>query len=75
MAFENLSPVRLLTDQYRAQGLVAGAVGVIVEVYDDAYEVEFSRPDGVTIAWFAVNQDEVEPYVEAELAARGRRGS
>jgi hypothetical protein len=39
----------------------ASSIGRILEVYDDdAYEVEFSRPDGTTIAWFAVPQDEVE---------------
>lgn len=75
MALESLSPVRLLTDRHRAKGIVAGAIGVIVEVYNDAYEVEFSRPDGATIAWFAVDQAEVEPSVEAELAARGRNTS
>lgn len=40
-----------------------GAVGVILEVYgDEAYEVEFSRSDGTTIAWFSVLQSEVKPY-------------
>ena len=62
MPLESLSLVRLLTDRYRSEGVPAGAVGVVLDVYDDAYEVEFSGEDGTTIAWFAVQQDEVEPH-------------
>lgn len=62
MPLTSLSLVRLLTDRYLDRGMCAGAIGVILDVYDDAYEVEFSREDGTTIAWFAVSQDEVEPY-------------
>src|SRR5207247_9780109 len=36
--------------------------GVVLDVYgNDAYAVEFNRPDGTTIAWFSVQRDEVEP--------------
>jgi hypothetical protein len=57
--------VRLLTDRYEDRGVSTGAIGVILDVYaDDAYEVEFSREDGTTIAWFAVQQAEVAPYTE-----------
>lgn len=31
---------------------------------NESYEVKFSREDGVTIAWFAVQQNEVKPYEE-----------
>lgn len=57
---ERMALVRLLTDRYRDKGVDAGDVGVILDVYDGGYEVEFSRPDGSTIAWFAVDRDEVE---------------
>jgi hypothetical protein len=75
MALESLTVVRLLTDRYRDQGAPEGAIGVILDVYDDAYEVEFSRPDGTTIAWFAVDKDEVEPAVGSLLARTGARVS
>ena len=65
MVLECYSTVRLLTNRYQDRGVSAGAIGVILEVYDDeAYEVEFSREDGTTIAWFAVQQDEVEQYTK-----------
>jgi Domain of unknown function (DUF4926) len=61
MPLPQFSAVRLLTDHHRTKGVPAGAVGRILDVYgEEAYEVEFSRPDGTTIAWFAVPQDEVE---------------
>lgn len=67
MALECYSSVRLLTDRYEDRGVSAGAIGAILDVYgDEAYEVEFSRSDGTTIAWFAVKQDKVEPYVHSE---------
>jgi hypothetical protein len=57
------STVRLLTDRYRDRGIEPGAIGVVLEVYgNEAYELEFNREDGTTINWFAVRQDEVEPY-------------
>jgi hypothetical protein len=34
------SKVRFRSDQHRANGAPEGSVGYIVEVYDDAYEVE-----------------------------------
>ena len=73
MRLESLSLVRLLTDRYRTEGVMAGAIGVVLDVYDDAYEVEFSREDGTTIAWFAIQQDEVEPYVSTDAPSLARR--
>lgn len=73
MTLETLAVVRLLTDRYRHKGVAAGAVGVVLDVYDDAYEVEFSRPDGSTVAWFAVGRDEVEPYVGTDVPSATRR--
>ena len=36
--------VRFVTDDLRDAGAPLGTKGYIVEVYDDAYEVEVSRP-------------------------------
>jgi hypothetical protein len=62
----------MLSDEHRKDGVPAGSIGRVLDVYDDeAYEVEFSRPDGTTIAWFAVPQDEVELVkLPASFAAR-----
>lgn len=65
MPLARLSLVRLTTERYRAKGVDVRATGGVVDVYDDGYEVEFSREDGSTIAWFAVKRDEVEPLAEA----------
>jgi hypothetical protein len=65
MALPEFSPVRLTTDRYLSQGVRRGDIGFILDVYDDGYEVEFSRPDGTTIAWFAVKPDDIEPAPEA----------
>jgi hypothetical protein len=68
MKFELYRPVRLLSDDYRREGVGFGAIGVVIEDYGDAYEVEFSREDGTTIAWFAVGPDEIEPVQEDSRA-------
>jgi Domain of unknown function (DUF4926) len=60
MRLEPYSVVELLTNHCHDRGVAAGAIGTILEVYNqEAYEIEFSRPDGTTIAWFAVPQNEV----------------
>jgi hypothetical protein len=41
----NYSKVRFQSDQHRAYGAPEGSVGYIVEVYDDAYEVEVTGPE------------------------------
>ncbi|MCY7278088.1 MAG: DUF4926 domain-containing protein [Phormidesmis sp. CAN_BIN44] len=70
MTLEPYSLVKLLTDRYQDRGVVAGAIGTILEVYEDeAYEVEFSRDDGTTIAWFAVLQTEVKPLTDENLVS------
>lgn len=61
MPLDSLSLVCLTTDRYRTERVATGALGVVLDVYDDGYEVEFSREDGSTIAWFAVGRDDVEP--------------
>jgi len=44
-----------------ADGLVAGAVGTIVDEYagTDSYEVEFTDDDGTTIALTALRADQL----------------
>jgi hypothetical protein len=65
MPLPELSPVRLTTDRYLSKGVGQGAIGFILDVYDDGYIVEFSRPDGTTIAWFSVEPGDIEPAPEA----------
>jgi Domain of unknown function (DUF4926) len=70
MTLEPYSQVQLVTDQYQERGVSVGAIGTILEVYDDGdYEVEFSHNDGTTIAWFSVPQNEVKPLVDDTLVA------
>jgi hypothetical protein len=66
MVLEEYSIIQLITDRYQDRGVSIGAVGTILEVYgSEAYEVEFTREDGTTIAWFTVGQNEVKPYSES----------
>ena len=61
MSLPYLSVVRLASDVLRDQGVEPGALGVIVDVYDDgAYEVEFSDQDGITIALCPLGRDDLE---------------
>jgi hypothetical protein len=70
MSLKPYATVRLLTDRYYNKGVVSGNVGTILEVYEDGgYEVEFSHPDGTTIAWFAVAQNEIALFEPILLEA------
>ncbi len=70
MTLEPYSLVKLLTDRYQDRGVSAGAIGTILEIYEDeAYEIEFSRDDGTTIAWFAILQNEVKPLTDENLVS------
>jgi hypothetical protein len=61
MALANYSRVRLLTDRHQDEGVTIGAVGYIIEVYNDsAYEVEFSDDQGTTLAQLVLQPDEIE---------------
>lgn len=63
MSLKPYTIVKLITNQYCDRGIDLGAIGTILDVYgDEAYEIEFSRNDGTTIAWFAVLQNEVTPH-------------
>ena len=53
--------VRLLTDRYHREGVARGAIGYIIHIHTTtAYEVEFSGPDGHTIALIVAHPDELE---------------
>lgn len=76
MMLEQYSVIQLITDRYQDRGVSIGTVGTILEVYgDEAYEVEFSGSDGTTIAWFAVQQNEVKLYEELSLGTAPQRVS
>ncbi len=76
MLLEQYSVIQLVTNRYQDRGVKTGAIGIILEVYgDEAYEVEFSREDGTTIAWFAVQQNEVKPRNESSLNAVSKQVS
>jgi hypothetical protein len=65
MTLDTYSIVELLTNKYEERGVSKGSRGIILDVYNEqAYEVEFFLPDGTTIAWFSVRQDEVREYNE-----------
>lgn len=73
MTLPELGVVRLTTDRYADRGVCRNAIGTIVLLHDDAYEVEFSRPDGTTIDWFAVRPDEIELIQDPPDAVPVRR--
>ena len=55
--------VRLLTDRFCEEGICTGALGYIIEVYnEDAYEVEFSDARGITVAQVVVKRKELEIF-------------
>jgi hypothetical protein len=68
MPLPRFSAVRLTTDRFLNEGVGRGAVGFILDVYDDVYDVEFSRPeDGTTIALLFLKAADLEPAPEAAL--------
>ena len=70
MTLPPYSLVELVTNRYQKRGVSIGAIRTILEVYEDeAYEIEFSRDDGTTIAWFAVSQNEVKPLTDENLVS------
>jgi hypothetical protein len=73
MTFPLLGLVRLTTDRYSTRGVDRGAIGTIVLLHGDAYEVEFSRSDGTTIAWFTVRPEEIELVADAPTQTHVRR--
>jgi len=70
---DNYSRVRLLTDKYRKEGAATGAVGYVIEVYDNGdCEVEFSDRDGITFAQIVARADELA--VDEPAQERHRNG-
>ena len=58
---ERFSAVRLTSDEFLSEGAGIGAIGYVLEVYDNGdLEVEFSRPDGVTIALHTLKESHLE---------------
>lgn len=72
MPLPEFSPVRLTTDRYLSEGVGRGAIGVILDVFDDGYIIEFSRPDGTTIAWFSVKPEDIEAAPEMMATSSDR---
>lgn len=58
---KNYDRVRIITNDYEDEGVSEGAVGYIIEIYDEAYEVEFSDPGGTTIALLTLSEYELKP--------------
>ena len=52
-----------------AYGLIAGDIGTVVHVYDQgaAYEVEFVRADGRTLAVETLRADQIEPVAGQQV--------
>ncbi|MBA2598590.1 MAG: DUF4926 domain-containing protein [Chloroflexota bacterium] len=64
MPLPEFSAVRLKTDQYLSEGVGRGSIGFILDREDTGYFVEFSRPDGTTIALLFLEPSDVEPAPE-----------
>ncbi len=57
----NYSRIRLISDNYKDEGVPENSVGYIIETYDyGAYEVEFSEQDGTTTALLVLKESELE---------------
>jgi hypothetical protein len=68
MRLPQFSAVRLTTDRYLDEGVGVGAIGFILDVYEDGYDVEFSRPEnGSTIALLFLTQADIESAPEVAL--------
>jgi len=53
--------VRIVTDRFRDEGVPSGAIGYIIEAWEEGvFEVEVSREDGTTIAQFVAKGHELE---------------
>ena len=65
----NYSRVRLSTDKYKSEGIEMGAIGYVIETSgEDAYEVEFSDVNGITLALIVARGSELE-VCEPDLPA------
>ncbi len=67
MTIQNYSRVKLLTHFNAQEGVCAGSIGYVIEVYpDDKYEIEFSDKNGITVAQIVVNLDEIAVASESD---------
>jgi hypothetical protein len=64
MGLPMYSEVRLTADKYRSKGIAAGDIGTIIEILKDgeAYGVEFSDSEGITITFLSLSEDDFEPF-------------
>ena len=72
MSFSLFDCVTLIQD-IPDDGLCAGMVGAIVDVYINptlAYEVEFSDAYGRTIAQLALLPEQIRPYADGDAVPR-----
>ena len=68
MVLRQFSAVRLTTDRFLDEGVGVGAIGFSLDIFDDGYDVEFSRPeDGSTTAVLFLKPADIEPAPEAAL--------
>ena len=57
--------VKMKNNRFEADGIHAGEIGTILEIYDDiACEVEFSYPDGTTYALQSIRNEDLIPLDE-----------
>lgn len=68
MSLPQFSAVRLTTDRFLDEGVGRGAIGFILDIFDNGYDVEFSRSeDGYTIALLFLMPMDIEPVPEVAL--------
>lgn len=65
----NYSRVKLLTNNHVTEGASEGNTGYVIEVYDDAYEVEFSDANGITFAQIVAREEELRVINEEPFAS------
>ena len=68
MAFELLDTVVLKRD-LPEQGLRAGDLGAVVELYEGAVEAEFVRPSGQTTALVTLTASDLRPVAATDVLA------
>lgn len=56
------------SDEYAGERVFRGAIGYIIEIYDDACEVEFSRADGTSYAQIVIKMKALAPLPESAIS-------
>ena len=57
--------VKVINNTYFENGIKKGAIGYIIEQYDDKYEIEFSNQDGSTYAIQVMDEKDIVPFEES----------